>query len=285
MLQYRRVPSSSRVPNVQPTVWLIIRVWANQLVRSSVPSTERMKSFWALIWLSQLTGGVSNAAPAAAFLNISLMSGLGCRPAPVVMRPSLIWNQRPVSSSRAMICATRSRSLSRARKTAWRNAWNFSSAARPNRMSESLMVEKVMSSSRELGAIGSALSRFCNLEAGRARLAQRRSGAHGPLDFTRARDRQWREPSHQRLVGMRCRQHEAEAAQNRAIAVENRRRDAHTAGIDLTAAHAESAAPNGSKAAPELLPAEPEAGLRDLARMVGEQGLEGAPRQVRQDDP
>ncbi len=148
MLQYRMVPSSSRVPIFQPTVWLIIRVWANQLVRSSLPSTPRMKSFCALIWVSQLTGGVSSLAPQAAFLNVSLMSGLGCRPAPVVILPSLNANQRPVSSSRAMIWATRSRSLTRARKAAWRNAWSLSSRAKPNRMSESLMVEKVMASSR-----------------------------------------------------------------------------------------------------------------------------------------
>ena len=148
MLQYRMVPSSSRVPNFVPAVWLIIRVWANQLVRSSGPSTERMKSFCALIWLSQLTGGVSSLAPQYAFLNISLMSGLGCSPAPEVILPSLSAIQRPVSSSRARICATRSRSLSRARNAGWRNAWSLRSCAKPNRISESLMVEKVMWSSR-----------------------------------------------------------------------------------------------------------------------------------------
>jgi hypothetical protein len=42
-------------------------VWANQLLRSSGPSTVSLKSFWALIWSSQLIGGVRRPAPSAAF--------------------------------------------------------------------------------------------------------------------------------------------------------------------------------------------------------------------------
>ena len=57
-------------------------VWAHQLVRSSGPSTVSLKSFWALIWSSQLIGGVSSAAPSAAFLNASVMSGEAWSPAP-----------------------------------------------------------------------------------------------------------------------------------------------------------------------------------------------------------
>ena len=49
-------------------------VCANQLVRSSGPSTPRVKSFCALIWSSQLIGGVSSDAPVAAFLKESVRS-------------------------------------------------------------------------------------------------------------------------------------------------------------------------------------------------------------------
>src|SRR5215813_11532809 len=61
---------------------------ANQLVRSSGPSTESTKSFCALICRSQLIGGESSEAPIAAFLNISLQSGLGGSPERDLMRPS-----------------------------------------------------------------------------------------------------------------------------------------------------------------------------------------------------
>src|SRR6266700_5101109 len=153
------VPSSSLVPILRPTVWLIITVCANQLVRSSGPSTVRTKSFWALIWSSQLIGGMSSEAPIAAFLNISLQSGFGCKPAREAMLPSLNSNQRPVSSSRAMIWATKLRSFRRARKRGWRNALNLRSCPKPNRMSESLTVEKVITPSNLLGAHLGALDR------------------------------------------------------------------------------------------------------------------------------
>ena len=136
-----------RVPTLRPADWLIITVCANQLVRSSGPSTERTKSFWALICRSQLIGGISRPAPMVAFLNISLQSGAGCRPAPERMLPSLNSNQRPHSSSRAMIWAVKLRSRSRLRNDACRARWIFSITDRPNRMSESLMVAKVMASS------------------------------------------------------------------------------------------------------------------------------------------
>ena len=90
-----------RVPNFQPAVWHIMMVWANQLVRSSGPSTVSLKSFCALIWSSQLIGGVSSEAPTAAFLKESVMSGFACRPLPDVTLPSRISYQRPISSSLA----------------------------------------------------------------------------------------------------------------------------------------------------------------------------------------
>jgi hypothetical protein len=48
-------------------VCIIIRVCASQLVRPSGPSIASMKSFCALIWSSQLIGGVSSEAPIVAF--------------------------------------------------------------------------------------------------------------------------------------------------------------------------------------------------------------------------
>ena len=136
-----------RVPNFSPADWLIITVCANQLVRSSGPSTESTKSFCALICCSQLIGGIKSDAPMVAFLNISLQSGAGCSPAPERMTPSLNSNQRPHSSSRAMICAVKLRSLSRLRNDSCRQRWKRSITNSPYRMAESLMVWNVMASS------------------------------------------------------------------------------------------------------------------------------------------
>ena len=107
-------PSGIGVPNFQPAVCIAIKACANQLVRSSGPSTPSVKSFCALIWLSQLIGGVSKEAPVAAFLNDSVISGFGCCPAPERILPSRTSIQRPVPSSRALSCATKLRSFKRA---------------------------------------------------------------------------------------------------------------------------------------------------------------------------
>ena len=74
------VPSASRVPILSPTDWLIMMVCANQLVRSSGPSTVSLKSFCALIWSSQLIGGISRSAPSAAFLKASVTSASAAQP-------------------------------------------------------------------------------------------------------------------------------------------------------------------------------------------------------------
>ena len=69
-------------------------VCATQLERSSGPSIVILKSFCALIWSSQLIGGVSSLAPIAAFLNASVTSGLrvlagaGGHPAVVEAEPA-----------------------------------------------------------------------------------------------------------------------------------------------------------------------------------------------------
>src|SRR5208282_5866531 len=134
------MPSGILVPNFQPTVWAIISVCANQFVRSSGPSTPSLKSFCALIWLSQLIGGVKSLAPSAAFLNRSLISGVACRPAPEENLPLRNANQRPISSSRARNCATKLRSLSRSRKAGCRHACHFRSSDKANRIIENFTV-------------------------------------------------------------------------------------------------------------------------------------------------
>src|SRR5436190_520526 len=55
-------------------------VCANQLVRSSGPSTVSLKSFCALIWSSQLIGGINSSVPRAAFLNASVTSASAHHP-------------------------------------------------------------------------------------------------------------------------------------------------------------------------------------------------------------
>src|ERR1700692_2858740 len=164
-------PRRSFVPYLSPADWLIIKVWANQLVRYSGPSTVRLKSFWALICSSQLIGGIKSAAPTLAFLNISLMSGFSCSPEPVVITPSLNAYQRPISSSRVMICATRLCSFTRALNFGCRRAACLRSCAAPNRMIGNLsLANAIVSSSfrataREpvpRGVRAARRARFCN---------------------------------------------------------------------------------------------------------------------------
>src|SRR6202008_1013055 len=118
-------PPRSFLPYLSPADWLIINVCANQLVRSSGPSTVRLKSFWALIWSSQSIGGGRKGAPAAAVLKVSLVSGARWGPAREATLPPRSWNQRPTSSSRALIWATRLRSERRSRNFGWRRAATF----------------------------------------------------------------------------------------------------------------------------------------------------------------
>src|SRR5664279_2696123 len=121
-----------------------MRVCANQLVRSSEPSTPSVKSFCALIWASQLIGGVSKDAPVAAFLKESVISGLACCPAPDLILPSRSSIQRPVPSSRALICATRLRSLRRAAKCGCRQRAYLSTSVSAKRMTDSLSCENIV---------------------------------------------------------------------------------------------------------------------------------------------
>ena len=135
------VPSGMRTPNFQPTVRIIIKVCASQLVRSSGPSTPSVKSFCALIWLSQLIGGVSSEAPIAAFLNESVTSGFAGVPQPELILPSRNAIQRPIPSSRALISATRLRSRSRAAKAGYLRAVNLSTKGKAKRMMENFKRE------------------------------------------------------------------------------------------------------------------------------------------------
>src|SRR5215510_8602479 len=142
------LPSGIFVPKRQPAVCDSMMVWANQLVRSSGPSTVSLKSFCALTWSSQLIGGISSEAAIPAFLNASVTSGAGCRPRRDLTRPSRNSNQRPVPSSRALICATRLRSRRRAAKAGCRRRASFSACARPNKMTGKVAVANGMVSSR-----------------------------------------------------------------------------------------------------------------------------------------
>src|SRR5271169_5670784 len=156
------VPSASLTPNRQPAVMVAIMVWAHQLVRSSGPSTVRLKSFWALIWSSQLIGGVSSEAPIAAFLKASVMSGSAWSPAPDRTLPSRTSNQRPTSSSRALIWAMRLRSHRRSRNFGWCHAAIFIACAKPHRTTENLPVAMLMavprwSAAKPTHALGPAL--------------------------------------------------------------------------------------------------------------------------------
>src|SRR5207248_5647118 len=127
-------------------------VWANQLLRSSGPSTVSLKSFCALIWSSQLIGGMRRSAPTAAVLKASVTSASARSPPPEVSLPSRIAYQRPISSSRALSCATRLRSLSRARNAGYRQAAYLRSCAIPHRMIWNFIAESMVSSSPGLRA-------------------------------------------------------------------------------------------------------------------------------------
>src|SRR5215475_5508216 len=264
-----------RVPYLRPTLWLIMMVWANQLVRSSGPSTESTKSFWALIWLSQLIGGISSEAPTAAFLNISLQSGCACSPAPERIVPSRNSNQRPISSSRVMICATKLRSLMRFQNASCRRALYLSISDRPNRMSESLVVASIMVSSCRTPILNSAN----DLDAGRAQLARARSVRHNALDLACTQGDERRNAANQRFVNACAWLRKTEAAQHSAIAVEDRRADAGAAGIDLAMCDADAGAPEARERAAELIEAPAEPCCCNLVGVVGEQRFQRAGRQ------
>src|SRR5262249_25013018 len=240
------VPSGRRTPNFRPALWLAMMVCANQLVRSSGPSTVSRNSFCALIWSSQLIGGMSSRAAVAAFLKASVTSASLRSPEPERTRPSRISNQRPTSSSRALIWATRFRSLSRAAKAGWRQAESFSSHDSPHRMSENFVVAMPILASIGMRPIGHhRLS--CDLHPRRAGDILRRPRLHTTFDLPRARDRQRNQPANEPLVSARLRQRKAEAAENALIPVEDRRRDADTARIDLAVRHAGAGAPQGGE--------------------------------------
>src|SRR6266481_750397 len=177
------VPSASRVPIFKPTLWLIMTVCANQLVRASGPSTVSLKSFCALIWSSQLIGGMSRPTPSAAVLKASVTSASARSPLPDVTLPSRIAYQRPISSSRALSCATRLRSLSRARKAGCRQAAYARSCAIPHRMILNFIAESMVSSSPACTPANLVIVRYFRPFAAQAqhqrrgRPAERRPGA------------------------------------------------------------------------------------------------------------
>src|SRR5262245_46871795 len=145
------------------------------------------------------------------------------------MVPSRNSNQRPISSSRVMICATKLRSLMRCQNASCRRTLYLSITDRPNRMSESLVVAKSMVSSRRTPMLRSAY----DFDSGRAELALARSIKHDALVLACTQGDERRNAADQRFVDARARQRKTEAAEHGAVAVEDRRADAGAAGIDL----------------------------------------------------
>ena len=89
-----------------------------------------------------------------------LTSGHGLRADPDVTLPSRMANQRPISSSRALSCATRLRSLSRALKTGYRQAENLSSCAIPHRMTWNFIAESMGSPPHRLARRDPGICRY-----------------------------------------------------------------------------------------------------------------------------
>src|SRR5260221_9155775 len=90
---------------------------------------------------------MSRSAAIAAVLKASVTSASARSPVPDVTLPSRIAIQRPISSSRALSCATRLRSLRRARKAGCRQAAYTRSCAIPHRMILKFIAEIMVSSS------------------------------------------------------------------------------------------------------------------------------------------
>src|SRR6266542_720946 len=191
------VPSASRVPICKPTLWLIMMVCANQLLRSSGPSTVSLKSFCALIWSSQLIGGMSRSAPSAAFLKESVTSASARKPAPEAILPSRIAYQRPISSSRALSCARRLRSLSRSRNAGYRHAAYLRSCAIPHRMILNFIAESMVSSSPACTPLS------CNRAISSAVCSARAISKTCPSRRCAGRARRWRRRSPQRVASLR----------------------------------------------------------------------------------
>src|SRR4051812_39488201 len=211
---------------------------------------------------------------------MSLQSGFWCSPAPERMVPSRNSNQRPISSSRVMICATKLRSLMRCQNASCRRALYLSITDRPNRMSESPVVANIMVSSCRTPILNSAY----DLDTGRAELTRAGSVRRDALDLAGAQSDERRNARDQRFVGARARQRETETAQHCAVTVEDRRADSGAARIDLAMRDADSGAPQCSQRAAELIEACAESCCGDLCGVVGEQGFQRASRQVRQND-
>src|SRR5262245_51053646 len=211
---------------------------------------------------------------------MSLQSGFGCSPAPELIVPSRNSNQRPISSSRVMICATKLRSVMRFQNASCRRALYLSISDRPNRMSESLVVASIMVSSCRTPILNSAN----DLDAGRAQLARARSVRHNALDLACTQGDERRNAANQRFVNACAWLRKTEAAQHSAIAVEDRRADTGAAGIDLAMCDADAGAPEARERAAELIEAPAEPCCCNLVGVVGEQRFQGAGRQVRQDD-
>src|SRR5258708_15892529 len=90
---------------------------------------------------------MSRSAAIAAVLKASVTSASARSPLPDVTLPSRIAYQRPISSSRALSCATRLRSLRRARKAGCRQAAYTRSCAIPHRMILNFIADSMVSSS------------------------------------------------------------------------------------------------------------------------------------------
>src|SRR5262249_27982179 len=158
------------------------------------------------------------------------------------------------------------RSLMRFQNASCRRALYLSISDRPSRMSESLVVANIMVSSRRTPVLNSAN----DFDAGRAQLARARSIRHNALDLACTQGDERRNAANQRFVNARARQRKTEAAQHRAIAIEDRRADAGASGIDLAMGDADAGALQPDQRAAELVEALAEPCGCNLVGVVGE---------------
>src|SRR5215472_16257588 len=140
---------------------------------------------------------MSRSAAIAAVLKASVTSASARKPLPDVTLPSRIAYQRPISSSRALSCATRLRSFRRARKAGCRQAAYARSCAIPHRMILNFIAESMVSSSPAcppLSCDRAIFSAVCSARAISKTCPSRRCAG---------RARRWRRRSPQQVASLR----------------------------------------------------------------------------------
>ena len=105
------LPSGIRLPNSSPADWLAMTVWANQLVEVLGPVDRELEILLGVDLVEPVDRRHQQVGAERGVLERERDVGVAAQPIPESTLPSRNSYQRPISSSRAMIWATRLRSF------------------------------------------------------------------------------------------------------------------------------------------------------------------------------